>query len=267
MSASVSVVIPCYKCASVLERATASVFAQTQLPAELILVDDASPDDGATRGRIEKVTAGARGIIPVRSLLLDRNVGPGGARNAGWSVASGEYVAFLDADDAWHPRKIEIQYAWMKGHPICDLSSHNSLEWDDRDQLATDLSPRPPSRRAVLSSMLFKNAILTRTVMLRRSLTERFANGARFSEDYALWMEMLTAGRWLEQLDADLAYSFRPAFDAAGQSGRLWEMERSELAIYRGLARSSKIGWPMASAAMGFSLLKFVRRLAARALR
>lgn len=267
MSASVSVVIPCYKCANVLERATASVLAQTQLPAELILVDDASPDDGATRRKIERVTAGARDIIPVRSLLLDRNIGPGGARNAGWDSAAGEYVAFLDADDAWHPRKIEIQYAWMKEHPTCDLSSHNSLQWSARDQPASDLSLRPPSSRVVLSSMLFKNAILTRTVMLRRSLTERFANGARFSEDYALWMEMLTAQRWLEQLHVDLAYSFRPAFDASGQSGRLWEMERSELAIYRGLARSAKIGWPIASAAVGFSLLKFVRRLATRALR
>lgn len=267
--ASVSVVIPCYRCSDVLDRATASVFAQTLLPKELILVDDGSPDNGATRQRILEICNRAKSMddLEVRPLLLDRNVGPGSARNAAWNVAQGDYLAFLDADDAWHSKKIEIQYAWMKEHPQCDLSSHNSVQMLHEAMAETPLLLELETQRSTLGSMLFKNDILTRTVMLKRSLTERFPDNGRFSEDYSLWMDMIAAGRWLEQLNVGLAYSFRPPFDAGGQSGRLWSMEAAELGIYWRLVRTAKIDWLTASAAAGFSVAKFVRRLATRVLR
>src|SRR2546425_3740246 len=117
----VSVVVACYRCIRTIERAVASVAAQTMLPTELVLVDDGSADD--TRAVLNDL---CRRHQPgwIRLVLLDENVGAASARNAGWALASQPYIAFLDADDAWHPRKIEIQYAYMKANPDVVLCGH-----------------------------------------------------------------------------------------------------------------------------------------------
>ncbi len=113
-AAAVSVVIPCYRCGATIARAVASVLAQTLPVAEIILVDDASGDD--TLAALEDIRRG-HGDAAVRVLAAPANVGAGEARNLGWNAASQPWVAFLDADDAWHPRKIEIQYGWLLQHP------------------------------------------------------------------------------------------------------------------------------------------------------
>jgi glycosyltransferase involved in cell wall biosynthesis len=113
--APVSAVIPCFRCARTLERAVESVIAQTVPPMEVILVDDCSGD--ATRALMEQLQ---RRCEPdwIRLVFLEVNAGAASARNAGWDLARGDYVAFLDADDAWHPRKIEVQYKYMNSNPF-----------------------------------------------------------------------------------------------------------------------------------------------------
>ncbi len=119
--AAVSVIIPCFRCAKTIERAIASVAAQTVLPAEVILVDDASGD--GTRLLLSELKSHyATGWVKL--VLLDQNVGAGSARNAGWAAASQPLIAFLDADDAWHFRKIEIQHAYMAANPDVALCGH-----------------------------------------------------------------------------------------------------------------------------------------------
>nr|WP_175801934.1 glycosyltransferase [Burkholderia anthina] len=108
--APVSVIVPCYRSVSTLERAVASVYAQTWRPAELILVDDASPDD--TLACIERLRS-RYGDDWIRVIALPRNGGPGVARNVGWRCATQRFIAFLDADDTWHPDKIARQCGWM----------------------------------------------------------------------------------------------------------------------------------------------------------
>jgi glycosyltransferase involved in cell wall biosynthesis len=95
----VSVVIPNYNYARYLRIAVESVLAQTQ-ECEIIVVDDGSRDD--SRSVIS--TFGDR----VRS-IYQSNAGVSAARNAGIAIANGEFIGFLDADDVWHPRKIELQ--------------------------------------------------------------------------------------------------------------------------------------------------------------
>ena len=96
----VSVVVPCFACAGTIERAVASVAAQTCRPLELILVNDASLDE--TAACLQRLHDQYPEWVHVVHLAV--NVGAGEARNAGWSVAKGKYIAFLDADDSWHPR-------------------------------------------------------------------------------------------------------------------------------------------------------------------
>jgi glycosyltransferase involved in cell wall biosynthesis len=94
----VSVLIPAYNAESFLHRAVATVRSQTVEVEEIIIVDDESTDD--TAAVAERL--GAR-------VLRERHGGPAGARNAGLAVAKGEWIATLDADDVWHPRKLELQ--------------------------------------------------------------------------------------------------------------------------------------------------------------
>jgi len=91
----VSVVIPLYNKGRYIERALASVFAQTCPPLEIIVVDDGSTDDGP-----ERVLSFSD---PTIIFIRQENRGPGAARNAGLSIAKGMYVTFLDADDEWMP--------------------------------------------------------------------------------------------------------------------------------------------------------------------
>jgi glycosyltransferase involved in cell wall biosynthesis len=101
----VSVVIPAYNAAAFAGRAIDSVLGQTMHDVEVIVVDDGSSDD--TRN----VLASYGNRLRVFSQV---NAGPAAARNRGLREASGEYVAFLDADDWWLPAKLERQVALMR---------------------------------------------------------------------------------------------------------------------------------------------------------
>ena len=100
---SVSVVIPAYRAAKTIERAIGSAMAQTLCPMEIIVVDDGSDDDTA-----DIATDLLSGAVHVKfQVLVQGNIGAGAARNRGISVATADYVAFLDADDEWLPEKLE----------------------------------------------------------------------------------------------------------------------------------------------------------------
>src|SRR5437773_3781756 len=102
MNVTVSVVIPTYNYARYLPEAIDSALAQTHAPLEVIVVDDGSTDD------TPRVLAVYGDRIRV---IRQANRGPGAARNTGIAAARGEYVGFLDADDVWLPRKLELQMA------------------------------------------------------------------------------------------------------------------------------------------------------------
>ena len=264
--APVSVVIPCYRCADTLPRAVESVWAQTRRPAELVLVDDASPDGGATRSAIESVRATAPSGIEVKTVWLQRNAGPGGARNAGWDATSQRFVAFLDADDAWHPRKLEIQTALMLEDSSITLSGHGTF-------LAAEGKPFPALREhwTVMpvspAQLLVRNLLPTRTVMLRRDVTLRFEEAKRYSEDYHLWLRLVLSGELAHRIELPLACSFKPDFGAAGLSSRLWEMEKGELDTYARLRRGGLLSpWTFPGVA-ALSLLKYSVRSAQARLR
>lgn len=95
---SISVVIPTYNRGALLERALASVYAQTVPAHEIVVVDDGSRDDTAAR------MAGHRGRV---NFLQQQNAGAGVARNTGMQAATGDWIAFLDSDDVWSPDHLQ----------------------------------------------------------------------------------------------------------------------------------------------------------------
>jgi len=260
-AASVSVVVPCYRCADVLGRAVDSVLRQALLPEELILVDDASPDEGKTRECIEDLRQkyGESSGVKIVPVFLDVNLGPGGARNAGRDSASGKYVAFLDSDDAWHRDKLAVQVPWMELHPGIALCGHQ-LEYGKLSPGSFVVSDAV-STSVSLTQMLFKNRFLTSTVMVRRNAGYRFQAGVRYSEDYALWMSMIADGCGAAVLDLPLAKAYRPPFSIGGASADLWKMELAELLMFRGMVARGKTGPVGGLLGAAVSFVKFLRRV------
>jgi glycosyltransferase involved in cell wall biosynthesis len=256
--APVSVVIPCYNCAETVRRAVLSVAAQTQQPAELILVDDASTD--RTR-RVIELIRDEIGPNWVQVTALPRNNGPATARNHGWDRATQPYVAFLDADDAWHPEKLRVQFEFMAAHPDIALSGHAFCLVEPERPYAPETSVRIV-RWLTFRSLLWTNRLATRTVMLRRDLPYRFENGKRFAEDYLLWLQMSRDGRQLVVLDAELAYVYKEAFGEGGLSARLWRMEKGELSAFWLLVKERRLNVATALLVTGYSLAKYLRRSA-----
>jgi glycosyltransferase involved in cell wall biosynthesis len=263
----VTAVIPCYNCAKTIERAVGSVYAQTHKPAEVILVDDCSND--GTLAVLHKLAA----RYPpgwIRVIALPDNAGAGEARNAGWDKAIQPYIAFLDADDSWHPQKIEIQYGWMSAHPEACLTGHacRQLGPDDGDAAKSNFQPEaarfaPVSKR----SLLFSNRFPTRSVMLRRTLPAQFAKGKRHCEDYLLWLEIVCGGFSTFCCEWPLAYLYKAPYGEEGLSAQLWKMEQGELDAYRRLYRKGCIGATNYTGLCAWSLLRFARRLMKTALR
>ena len=119
----VSCIVPAYNAERWLGDALESVFAQTHAPIETIVVDDGSTD--GTAGVLERY--GER-IVGLRQ----PNAGPAAALNRGILASRGEYIAFLDADDLWPPRKLELQMARFRAVP--ELAACYGLVqnfWDD----------------------------------------------------------------------------------------------------------------------------------------
>ena len=106
-----TVVVPCWRAESVVGTAIASVLSQTERDFELVVVDDGSPDDTV---RIAETAFGGDGRCRVAS---QPNSGPSAARNLGVSMGTGDIVAFLDADDRWHPGLLAAHRAHFAARP------------------------------------------------------------------------------------------------------------------------------------------------------
>lgn len=266
MSAPVSVIIPCYRCRGTIERALRSVLWQSVPPEEVLMIEDGSGDGGRTLSLLHHLKQRHQGKVEIKVLALRENRGAAAARNTGWEAARLPFVAFLDADDAWHPRKIEIQYRWMKHHPEAALSGHPRLfvrEDEGMCALPDQWSARPVSAKR----LLFRNWFFTSCVMLRRDTPFRFDPAKRYSEDYLLWLKILLSGYRGRRLELPLGFCFKPDFGSSGLSGDLWRMEKGELDTYGRLYREGLIPPLLLPLLYFLSLAKYLRRVAIASLR
>ena len=119
----VSIVIPCYNSQSTIAKVLGSVIDQTYTDYEIILVDDGSTDD--TKGAIEEFF---NDKTIDHKYIYQKNRGPSAARNRGVENSSGEYIAFLDSDDAWHPKKLEIMLSLIEKNRVNILGHAYTLD-------------------------------------------------------------------------------------------------------------------------------------------
>lgn len=254
----VSVVIPCFRCVSTVSRAIKSVIAQTMPPAEIILIDDCSGD--GTLDLLYQWQAHHPELIKV--VALDQNFGVSYARNMGWKSAKQSYIAFLDSDDAWHCKKIEIQYAYMHTHPEIELSGHEFRILLPQDGLpAWNINVECDVISVSKIDLLLSNPFITPSVMVRRDVASRFIENRRHMEDHMLWMKILFDGAKVVKLNAPLAATYKKSFGEAGLSSQLFMMQMGDLDNYKNLLKMKRINsfqWVLLCA---YSWCKFVRRL------
>lgn len=253
-TAPVTAVIPYFDSGETIERAITSVLSQTQVPKQIVIVDDGS--SSCARGELDGLLGhfGSR----VQIVRLPRNQGPAAARNAGWSTATQPYVAFLDSDDVWQQTKVARQLEWMTSGGY-SLTGHAVSLGSTRSNrlLATADEPTAVS----LKQMLYRNPFVTSSVMLRTDLSHRFAPSRRFSEDYDLWLRIIAAGHAGAVSPAPLAARFKANYGDGGLTGRLWQMQLGELRNYLVLWRDQRIGLVRFTTAAAWSMFKFIRRL------
>lgn len=251
--------------ASTLRRAIDSVINQSLTPLEIILIDDASDDSGKTKKLIsdlvDEISKSTK--ILVKAIYLSKNIGPGPARNLGWNYASQEWVAFLDADDAWDINKIKIQYECAKNYPKADLLAHSwrLINLDNNPNSFSLNRYNYKIKKINLFQMLISNAIPTRSVLVKTKSPLRFPEGNQYIEDYFLWLEFLISGYCIVFMDCPLAITFKKEFSDTGYSGKLWIQEKRELNTIKYLYLHDEIGIFYFIIFIIWSYLKFLRRM------
>ena len=263
--ADISVIIPVYNSSVEAYRAVKSIANQTLLPLEVILIDDCSSKAEETRLWFSKIQDDFCDKFALKVLYQMKNKGPGEARNAGWDIAKGKYIAFLDSDDIWHPQKIAIQYNFMIRHPDVGFSCHHlAIISTDKIQSFNHRSLTITEKQFIRINpikYLFKHYPIggTSFVMAKNIKDIRFMPGKRYSEDYLVWLEFCFKYGGL-LIDDFMGASFKPFYGAGGLSQGLWNLEKGELENYKILQKNGIIGFSLMCIASMFSLIKFMRR-------
>jgi teichuronic acid biosynthesis glycosyltransferase TuaG len=161
----VSVVIPCFNGSRYLSRTIESVLAQTWADLEVIVVDDCSSDDS-----VEVAQRHGRSDARVRVIRRERNAGtPAAPRNDGTAAALGHWVAFLDADDIWHPRKLELQMKVL-GEQGAALCSTRMRDFRKDSEIVFDAPRNPRIQRITWGMQIRKYRTPTSSIVVRRDL-------------------------------------------------------------------------------------------------
>jgi glycosyltransferase involved in cell wall biosynthesis len=189
-----SVIIPCYNAERYIVATIASVLAQGEPELEIIVVDDGSKDRS-----VELV----RGEFPMVRLIEQANQGVAAARNHGMSLATGEWIAFVDADDIWLPGKLEAQFAQLAASSGCRMVYTAWQTWAsdeprpvaeylaNLEQIAKERIRWDGASGWVYPELLLDCVVWTSTVLAHRSLFDEIGNfdtTLRVGEDYDLWL-------------------------------------------------------------------------------
>jgi len=167
-----------------IENAIRSVCEQTYDDWELLVVDDCSSDNSV--GVVRSLAADEHRI---KVISLNSNGGAAVARNEGIKASSGRYIAFLDSDDRWEPRKLEKQVKFMEERGIA--FSHTGFKRVDLTT-GTTLSEYIPPEYLTYKDMLYSNQVGCLTAMFDTKLVGRIAMpDIRKRQDYAMWLKIL----------------------------------------------------------------------------
>lgn len=199
MKALVSIIMPNYNSAQFIEETITSVLSQTYENWELILVDDLSSDDSINI--IESLISQDKRI---KLIKLRQNSGPAIARNCAIEEATGRYIAFLDSDDLWHPRKLSKQISFMKEHDIAlSYTGYHRIEEENGGIIDQIHVPE----KVEYSELLKQNIIGCLTAMYdTQKLGKVYMPDISKRQDFGLWLNILKKVPYAYGIDEPLAY-------------------------------------------------------------
>lgn len=201
MAPQISIVIPAFNSASYINEAIDSALAQEGVSQEIIVVDDGSSDDTVARVR----AYGDR----VR-LIEQANQGSAVARNRGVAESRADYIAFLDADDYWHPQKLSKQWAAVQEgatlvysrfsvwEPAADGSFAPATTYLADCQRQGRMS-KPARQGWLYIDLLLDCEVWTTTVLASKALVLKvggFDTSLRKGQDYDLWLKLANEAEW-----------------------------------------------------------------------
>ena len=182
-SPKVSVIVPTYNRADRLERALNSIVSQTCQDFELIVVDDGSTD---------KTSQLMKSFPKAQYFYIKKNSGVSKARNVGLAFAKGELICFLDSDDLWKEKKIQIQSLWLENN------KDSQICYTDEIWIRNGVRVNPMNRHRKYSGDIFRHClglciVSPSSVMIRAKLFDEIGNfdeSLPACEDYDLWLRI-----------------------------------------------------------------------------
>lgn len=184
----ISVIIPLHNRKNMISRALNSVLNQTVLPCEILICDDGSDDAP------QSVMADLRNAnTEIKWLRTEKCCGVSHARNRGIAAAKGEFIAFLDSDDEWLPKKSELQLNFFRQNPQFNIIHCDEI-WIRN---AVRVNPKAKFRKAggdIFERSVDFSLIAPSAVMARREIFDTygvFDENLPVCEDYDLWLRIM----------------------------------------------------------------------------
>lgn len=179
-----------------LKAALESIYQQTLLPKEIVLVVDGPVDEGQDNIINEYAT----NILPpiLKIVRLYKGKGLAGALNVGLNDCSCEYIARMDSDDISRDDRFEKQYAFLQTHPEVDVVASWQAEFENDDvRRIVKIKETPPEHDIIVRKLRWRNVISHPTIMLRKVALEKvhgYDETVGLLEDYDLHMRLISAG-------------------------------------------------------------------------
>ena len=246
-----SIVIPVYNGESTIVNAIKSCLEQSLPPDEIIVIDDASTDH---TGLLIDQFASA-GILYKRN---DKNSGPSFCRNLGMQIAKSEWILFLDADDIFHNKKIEvISHFIMNNDAIKAIGHAFNLQTDPPYVLNNSWQETIPITKLTIYQLLVSNRMVTPSLAVAAANKILFNEEMKFAEDHDFIIR--TAEKTdIWYLDAALCSLGRIPLSPGGISANKWKMRKGEINMYLDYCRRNRV-MIAAPVFVIFSLLKHLK--------
>jgi len=227
----VSIITPSYNSSKFINDCVASVFSQTYKNWEMIIVDDCSKDN--SKEIILELSTKDKRIKPI---FLEKNVGAAEARNAAIRQSKGKYVAFLDSDDLWNPKKLEKQLSFMYENEIAFSYTNYQFMSENGEDLSNIISA---PEKMTYDSYLKNTIIGCLTVIIDREKSGEFEMpNIRSSHDMALWLLIMKRGFSAYGLDENLA---RYRIVSTSNTASKWHAAKDVWKVYRQVEKLSFI--------------------------
>ena len=254
----VSIIIPCFNVEKTIYQVLTSVMHQTYKSFEIILIDDGSIDETK-----QSIKAFFRKNPKIEwRYIYQVNAGPSKARNKGIQEARGKYIAFLDADDMWHPQKLEIVLLTMEKYNLSILGHGFHLN-RNFDKIFDTTNLQQSLMQKTFWNLLLKNFAVTPSVVVTRESCLLFDESMRYMEDHELWLRMSVFNK-VYFLDIPLVVLGRKPLSIGGLSANKIAMRIGEIKVYFKIMKYKKWLCLLVPFLIIFSLCKHFRLIIKR---